>query len=193
SGRRTFARADRHDVDNHQPHTRPGTKARGACPSEWQGSFGLRPRCGDRILERSGAEGGEDVRADPGSHLGRLATEWHDGSGDRRPAPARTSGGPARTASAEGEAVSQPGGPGVVLDCMVFVQAASRPGGPAARLFIESLEAGSFSLGQPRLGVLPDRRPRRPHANPEDPDRAVERRRKGIEEYNKPERRKPLM
>jgi predicted nucleic acid-binding protein len=29
---------------------------------------------------------------------------------------------------------------------MVFVQAASRPGGPAARLFIEFLEAGNLTL-----------------------------------------------
>ncbi len=42
--------------------------------------------------------------------------------------------------------MSQPGGPGVVLDCMVFLQAASRPGGPAARLFIEFLEAGILTL-----------------------------------------------
>src|SRR5207249_10832702 len=44
------------------------------------------------------------------------------------------------------DAVSQPECPRVVLDCMVFFQAASRPGGPAARLFIEFVEAGHLTL-----------------------------------------------
>jgi uncharacterized protein len=42
--------------------------------------------------------------------------------------------------------MTQPGLPGVVLDRMVFLQAASRPAGPAARLFIEFIEAGQLTL-----------------------------------------------
>jgi putative PIN family toxin of toxin-antitoxin system len=42
--------------------------------------------------------------------------------------------------------MTRPGRPGVVLDCMVFFQAASRPGGPAARLFIEFVETGHLTL-----------------------------------------------
>lgn len=42
--------------------------------------------------------------------------------------------------------MSQPGRFRVVLDCTVFLQAASRPSGPAARLFIEFLESGNPTL-----------------------------------------------
>jgi uncharacterized protein len=42
--------------------------------------------------------------------------------------------------------VTVPSRPTVVLDCMVFLQAASRPGGPAARLFIEYVETGRLTL-----------------------------------------------
>jgi len=42
--------------------------------------------------------------------------------------------------------VSQPGRPAVVLDCVVFFQAAARPSGPAARIFIEFIEAGNLTL-----------------------------------------------
>ena len=42
--------------------------------------------------------------------------------------------------------MSGPGRSGVVGYCMVLFQAASRPGGPAARLFIEFVEAGHLTL-----------------------------------------------
>jgi uncharacterized protein len=42
--------------------------------------------------------------------------------------------------------VTQPGPPRVVLDCMVFFQAVSRPGGPAARLLTGFIETGRFTL-----------------------------------------------
>ena len=42
--------------------------------------------------------------------------------------------------------MTQPGRPGVVLDCMVFLQAASRPGGPAVRILLEFVEAGHITL-----------------------------------------------
>jgi uncharacterized protein len=40
----------------------------------------------------------------------------------------------------------RPGRSGVVLDCMVFFQAASRPAGPSARLLIEFVEGGHLTL-----------------------------------------------
>jgi putative PIN family toxin of toxin-antitoxin system len=42
--------------------------------------------------------------------------------------------------------VSQPGVPRVVFDCMVFLQTTARPGGPAARLFVDFVEAGRLTL-----------------------------------------------
>jgi predicted nucleic acid-binding protein len=42
--------------------------------------------------------------------------------------------------------VSQGGPPRAVFDCMVFLQASSRPNGPAARLFIDCVEGGRLAL-----------------------------------------------
>ena len=42
-------------------------------------------------LNGAGPKGVKTFEENLALHLGRLATEWHDGSGDRRPAPTRTS------------------------------------------------------------------------------------------------------
>ena len=40
--------------------------------------------------------------------------------------------------------MSQPGPVRVVFDCMVFLQAATRPGGPATRLFLDYVEGRTW-------------------------------------------------
>src|SRR3954453_20592491 len=46
----------------------------------------------------------------------------------------------------ERDEVSEKDAPGAVFDCMVFFQAASRPGGPSARLLLEFVETGRLEL-----------------------------------------------
>ena len=74
--------------------------------------------------------------------------------------------------------MTQPGRPGVVLDCMVFLQASSRPAGPAARLFIDFVEAGhvTLSVSDPILAEVRDvlGRPRIRAKNPAITDESVE-------------------
>ena len=65
--------------------------------------------------------------------------------------------------------MTQPGRPGVVLDCMVLLQASSRPAGPAARLFIDFVEAGhvTLSVSDPILAEVRDVLGRPPHQGQE--------------------------
>lgn len=74
--------------------------------------------------------------------------------------------------------MTRPGRPRVVLDCMVFLQASSRPAGPAARLFIEFVEAGHLTLyvSDPILAEVRDvlGRPRIRAKNPAITDESVE-------------------
>ena len=74
--------------------------------------------------------------------------------------------------------MTQPGHPGAILDCMVFLQAASRPGGPAAGLFIEFIEAGHLTLSVSETILVEVRdvlgRPRIRAKNPTITDDTVE-------------------